>query len=362
MDPQTDLPDLVEDLEVNIDELTSALTPLLNTPLSTPASSLPLLDKAKLYVLAAYSIESLLYSTLQASGVNAKEHAIFKELGRLKGYFGKIKSVEERSQAAAVPKSRLDVGAANRFIKHGLAGNERYDLERAERVAKERARAHLKAQQINKKFDDDGVAAPKATTPKKRDVDEMEVEESLDHGEEVLQGLEEPAVEQPATKRQRVSVAAEPMDVDSAPSPAPSQSHSEGKKKSKKHGKKTKTKVSEAHVEEEAEPEEHSEEVAPEDSQPEPTSTTKPSKKKRDKKKAEAADVDIEPADADPSPPTKKTRSKKSTTASEPSEEAQEAAVPVRAPKTRSETFNALLDGALPEKPKRGRGRPPKGK
>ena len=29
MDPQTDLPDLVEDLEVNIDELPSTLTPLL---------------------------------------------------------------------------------------------------------------------------------------------------------------------------------------------------------------------------------------------------------------------------------------------------------------------------------------------
>jgi exosome complex protein LRP1 len=358
MDPQTDLPDLVEDLEVNIDELTSALTPLLNTPISNPASSLPLLDKAKLYVLAAYSIESLLYSTLQASGVNAKEHGIFKELGRLKGYFGKIKSVEERSQAPAVPKSRLDVGAANRFIKHGLAGNERYDLERTERVAKERAMAHLKAQQINKKFDDNGVEAPKAVTPKKRNVEEMEVEESPGDGEEVLQGLEEPVVEPPASKRQRVSVAAGPMDVDSAPSPAPSQSHAEGKKKAKKHGKKTKSNVSDEHVQEEAEPEEQSEEVTPEDSQPKSTSTTKTPKKKRDKKKAEATEVDIEPADADPSPPAKKTRSNKSASG----DDTQEAAVPARAPKTRSETFNALLDGSLPEKPKRGRGRPPKGK
>jgi exosome complex protein LRP1 len=141
MDPQTDLPDLVEDLEVNIDELSTILSPLLNAQLSTTASSLPLLDKAKLYVLAAYSIESLLYSSLQASGVNAKEHAIFRELARLKGYFAKIKDVEERPVAA--PKAKLDVGAAARFIKHGLAGNEKYDLERAERLAKERARAQL---------------------------------------------------------------------------------------------------------------------------------------------------------------------------------------------------------------------------
>jgi hypothetical protein len=111
MDPQTDLPDLVEDLEVNIDELSAILSPLLNAQLSTTASSLPLLDKAKLYVLAAYSIESLLYSSLQASGVNAKEHAIFRELARLKGYFAKIKSVEERPIAA--PKAKLDVGASS---------------------------------------------------------------------------------------------------------------------------------------------------------------------------------------------------------------------------------------------------------
>ncbi|KAF1913472.1 hypothetical protein BDU57DRAFT_455096, partial [Ampelomyces quisqualis] len=138
MDPQNDLPDLVEDLEVNIDELTATLAPLLGTQLSTTASSLPLLDKAKLYVLAVYTIESLVYSTLQASGVDAKEHAIFGELARLKGYFGKIKSIEERTSTSAAPKPKLDVGAAARFIKHGLAGNDKYDLERAEREAKER--------------------------------------------------------------------------------------------------------------------------------------------------------------------------------------------------------------------------------
>jgi exosome complex protein LRP1 len=164
MDPQNDLPDLVEDLEVNIDELSDILAPLLSTPLSTTASSLPLLDKSKLYVLAAYSIESLLYSSLQASGVNAKEHAIFQELARLKGYFGKIKEIEGRGTPAQQPRNRLDVSAASRFIKHGLAGNDKYDLERAERQAKEKARASLKAAQINRKFDEAGeTIAPAAT-------------------------------------------------------------------------------------------------------------------------------------------------------------------------------------------------------
>jgi exosome complex protein LRP1 len=174
MDPQTDLPDLVEDLEVNIDELTSTLSPLLSTPLSTTATSLPLLDKAKLYVLAAYSIESLLFSTLQVSGVDAKSHALFAELARLRTYFAKIKDIEERAPGGAWEgRARVDKDAAARFIKHGLSGNDRYDRERAERTAREKERAAEKARAlVNKKFDDDAVATVENTTPKKRGADE----------------------------------------------------------------------------------------------------------------------------------------------------------------------------------------------
>jgi exosome complex protein LRP1 len=174
MDPQTDLPDLVEDLEVNIDELTSTLSPLLSTPLSTTATSLPLLDKAKLYVLAAYAIESLLFSTLQASGVDAKSHALFAELARLRTYFAKIKDIEERAPGGAWEgRARVDKEAAARFIKHGLSGNDRYDRERAERTAREKERAAEKARAlVNRKFDDDAVATVEKTTPKKRGADE----------------------------------------------------------------------------------------------------------------------------------------------------------------------------------------------
>lgn len=203
MDPQNDLPDLVEDLEVNIDELTTTLAPLLDTQLTTTASSLPLLDKSKLYVLAAYSIESLLYSTLQASGVNAKEHAIFKELARLKGYFGKIKKIEERATTSAAPKTKLDVGAAARFIKHGLSGNEKYDLERAERQAKERARAHLKAQQINKKFDDEGVE--KTPAAKKRDIEDVVAADPEADEEDVQEEATAPSPTEPLPKKPKFS-------------------------------------------------------------------------------------------------------------------------------------------------------------
>ena len=46
-----------------IDDLRDALEPLLATALSHHTTKLPLLDKAKLYVLVTYAIESLLFCT-----------------------------------------------------------------------------------------------------------------------------------------------------------------------------------------------------------------------------------------------------------------------------------------------------------
>jgi len=52
---------LLERLEDDVDDLEEALEPLLATALSTTTSKLPVLDKAKLYVLLTYTVESLLF-------------------------------------------------------------------------------------------------------------------------------------------------------------------------------------------------------------------------------------------------------------------------------------------------------------
>jgi hypothetical protein len=52
---------LLEQLDDEIDDLEEALAPLIKTVLSESASKLPLLDKAKLYVLVTYAIESMLF-------------------------------------------------------------------------------------------------------------------------------------------------------------------------------------------------------------------------------------------------------------------------------------------------------------
>ncbi|KAJ9641359.1 hypothetical protein H2199_005329 [Coniosporium tulheliwenetii] len=147
----TTLAPLLSSLSSSIDDLEDALHPLLQTPLSQTASKLPLLDKAKLHVLTTYAIESLLFSYLSLNGVNAKNHPIFAEIMRVKQYNEKIKLAEAGPGAAANRTQMLDKGAAQRFVRAGLAGNERFDRERAERQVRlqaEMASRKRKAEEI----------------------------------------------------------------------------------------------------------------------------------------------------------------------------------------------------------------------
>lgn len=60
MDPSNLLSQL-EQLDDEIDDLEESLEPLLKKAFSETTSKLPLLDKAKLYVLVTYAIESVLF-------------------------------------------------------------------------------------------------------------------------------------------------------------------------------------------------------------------------------------------------------------------------------------------------------------
>jgi len=52
---------LIEKLEDDLDDLEDVLLPLIKEPLVEMAEKLPLLDRAKLYVLTTYAIESVLF-------------------------------------------------------------------------------------------------------------------------------------------------------------------------------------------------------------------------------------------------------------------------------------------------------------
>ncbi|OAA45019.1 exosome-associated family protein [Metarhizium rileyi] len=140
----SDVKDIIPDLDKldsQLDKLEDALAPLLNN-LNEKASQLPLLDKAKLFSLTAYAIESLLFSYLRLQGADAQNHAVYAELKRVQKYFGKIKAAEEpEAQRSLV----VNQEAAARILKADLADNKSISSKLAERIAEERAKALLKS-------------------------------------------------------------------------------------------------------------------------------------------------------------------------------------------------------------------------
>ncbi|CAL8576189.1 hypothetical protein XPA_002080 [Xanthoria parietina] len=118
----TNLLPLLEILDDDIDELEETLAPVTQHALGDAASKLPLLDKAQLYILVTYAIESILFSYLRLNGIDAREHAVFRELTRVKQYFQKVEDVEKMGSRRE--NLSLDKAAAGRIIKHALANNQ----------------------------------------------------------------------------------------------------------------------------------------------------------------------------------------------------------------------------------------------
>ncbi|KAF3396873.1 Nuclear nucleic acid-binding protein C1D [Talaromyces pinophilus] len=194
---------VVDRLEDNIDDLEEALEPLLSRSLDETSKKLPLLERAKLHALLTYTLESLIFSYLNLHGTNAKEHPVFKELTRVRQYFVKIKALENPPEEEAKPTMKLDQQAARRFIAHGLAGNDQYDIERAEKQAKEKARAQLKAAMLAKKSKEESSASTPSQEPSKpsTEAESSESESEADSSSESEESEDEtPTTEQVNTK------------------------------------------------------------------------------------------------------------------------------------------------------------------
>lgn len=144
MSVQDVTPDLVK-LEAQLDNLEANLEPLLEN-LSGNASQLPLVDRAKLYTLTNYALESLLFcelvlydtvvgitvngllAGLRLQGSDALTHPVFTtELKRVKQYFTKIEAAENPVQPRT--NMKLNTEAATRIIKAGLVCFSPTDLE-----------------------------------------------------------------------------------------------------------------------------------------------------------------------------------------------------------------------------------------
>ncbi|KAI4258877.1 MAG: hypothetical protein LQ352_000990 [Teloschistes flavicans] len=139
------LTNLLEDLDDAIDELEQNLRPLTMRALTEEASKLPLLDKAQLYILVTYAIESILFSYLRLNGIDPKEHPIATEIARVRQYFEKLKNVE--SIGSDRENLSLNKVAAGRVITHALVctflsgGNQQRDHQNKTQRAPELGRA-----------------------------------------------------------------------------------------------------------------------------------------------------------------------------------------------------------------------------
>lgn len=194
---------LLQQLDDEIDDLEDALEPLIQPAIAETASKLPVLDKAKLYILVTYAIESVLFcmllmaealistdfgiAYLRLNGVKAREHPVFQELTRVKQYFDKIKAAE--LPAHARENLSLNKQAAGRLIKAGLvspknyiwlrlrltspqAGNETYDVRRAEQQAREKARSHIKFEESSSNQKAAAAYSTKVSTSKQDSTNE----------------------------------------------------------------------------------------------------------------------------------------------------------------------------------------------
>ncbi|KPM34176.1 hypothetical protein AK830_g12398 [Neonectria ditissima] len=150
----SDVKDITPDLDrldSQLDKLEDALEPLLGN-LEGMASQLPLLDKAKLFSLTAYALESLLFSSLKLEGTDAQNHAVFAELKRVQQYFAKIKAAEKPEEKPEEKRTvTLNQEATARILKADLADNKSISVKLAEKIAEERAKALLKSVENRKR-------------------------------------------------------------------------------------------------------------------------------------------------------------------------------------------------------------------
>ncbi|CAK7270278.1 hypothetical protein SEPCBS119000_004007 [Sporothrix epigloea] len=147
-----DIQPRIRQLAADIDLLEAAVAPLfLHQPsaASTPATNghaaaamcLPLLDRAKLHVLASLALESTLYCSLNLAGVDARNHAVFRELQRVRQYMLKIDAAEKPPAAEEPAGSRLNKSAAIRFLKADLDDQPAMKAQLNELLKQEQAAA-----------------------------------------------------------------------------------------------------------------------------------------------------------------------------------------------------------------------------
>ncbi|KDO35274.1 hypothetical protein SPRG_00121 [Saprolegnia parasitica CBS 223.65] len=114
------------------------LAPLTKASVDELTKNAAPIEKAKLQVGLAYSVNALLYILLKTQGASSKDlrqTQVKQELDRVKGFVQKIKYSEEMAKG---PQVKVDAEAAGRFINHALSSDQVYVKALNERKAEEK--------------------------------------------------------------------------------------------------------------------------------------------------------------------------------------------------------------------------------
>ncbi|XP_064638649.1 nuclear nucleic acid-binding protein C1D-like [Lineus longissimus] len=138
-----EIQDRLNDFDEALTRIETCINPLLSTPFSEVQENLSPLDKAKIDLISAYTINSLFWMYLNVKGINPKEHRVKQELGGIRQYMSRAKQIQDKALA---PK--IDLPVTNRFIKNALWAQAKKDAEmrkEAEELAANSTQAAKKA-------------------------------------------------------------------------------------------------------------------------------------------------------------------------------------------------------------------------
>ncbi|GES77412.1 nuclear nucleic acid-binding protein C1D [Rhizophagus clarus] len=142
----TKIRNTLSELEGGFNDVDSLLEPLLSLPLSELASSLGPIDRARLYLLYGYTLNSLISLFLELKGQDSKIKILEEQYRRIQDCSEKITNTVNPPQ----PSLSLNRDAASRFVKHALSNVKDRDRDRDTR---ENGRATSSGTHI--KFNDD---------------------------------------------------------------------------------------------------------------------------------------------------------------------------------------------------------------
>ena len=77
-------------------------------------------DRAKLLSTLAYTLASLSWVSLRASGSNVSAHPVKQEIERVKAYMSRVGKLSDSLQVQDHPSIKLDKDAAHRIITHNV--------------------------------------------------------------------------------------------------------------------------------------------------------------------------------------------------------------------------------------------------